>query len=230
MKKASLLLAGSCVVALSLAVGMAEARGSARCASDAELTAMQASAVQQKLMDAALTCGPDAETNYNAFQTSFGPELRKSDKTLLSMFKRVMGSKGDAAYNRFKTDMAAKAELHRIHGHADFCAAANLVVAAALGPQKPSLADFVSGVPVTQDMQGPVDSCKIQVAVTLRGVMAAPFVVPTPNPLRVALAPAKPAVEPAAPEQANPAPATTVPPKEDDSKKSSSGWLSGLWN
>jgi hypothetical protein len=222
---------------------MAEARGLNKCASDVELTAMQATAIQQQLMDAALTCGPDAVTNYNAFQTSFGPELRKSDRTLLRMFRRVNGfSKGDAAYNLFKTDLAAKAELHRVHGNADFCAAANLVAAAALAPQKPSLADFVSGVPLSQDMKGPVDSCKIELAVTLQGAMAAPYVVPTPNPLRLAVLTTKPPVSPLSNAPADAAPATpqapaATPPaapqppaKEDDSKKSSGGWLSGLWN
>jgi hypothetical protein len=222
---------------------MAEARGSHECASDAELTAMQATAVQQELMDAALTCGPDAVTNYNAFQTSFGPELRKSDRTLLRMFRRVNGySKGDAAYNLFKTDLAAKAELHRVHGHADFCAAAGLVATAALAPQKPSLADFVGGVPLSKDMKGPVDSCRIELAVTLQGAMAAPYVVPTPNPLRMAALTAKPAAPPPSPAPADTAPAappapaaappaTPQPPaKQDDSEKSSGGWLSGLWN
>jgi hypothetical protein len=229
---------GSCLLALGFAAGTAEARGLSNCATDAEVTAMQATAVQQELMDAALTCGADAENNYNAFQTSFGPELRKSDKALLRMFYRLDGfSKGDAAYNRFKTDLAAKAELHRVHGVADFCTTARLVSAAALGPQKPSLADFVSGVSVSADMQGPFDSCKIQVAVTLQGAMAAPYVVPEPNPLRVAaLAPKPEALAPVdtapAPVTA-PAPAVPVPQppaKEDDSKKSSGGWLSGLMN
>ena len=145
---------------------------------------MQAAAVQQELMDAALTCGDEARTNFNAFQTSFGPELRRSDKVMLSMFRRVLGgSKGDAAYNLFKTDMASKAELRRVHGHADFCAAANLVVSAALAPEKPSLNDFVSGVPIA-DAAGPVNSCQVQVAVTLQGAMVSPSVLPRPNPLR----------------------------------------------
>ncbi len=149
---------------------------------------MQAAAIQQELMDAALTCGAEARENYNAFQTSFERELRRSDKTLLLMFHRVMGyTKGDAAYNLFKTDLASKAELRRVHGNRDFCTAANLVVAAALSPDRPSLAEFVGGVAVT-DVAGPVESCGVQVAVTLRGAMAAVDVVPKPNPSRVAAA------------------------------------------
>ena len=180
------LLASGCALLLCLAAtGWAEARKASKCASPDEVSAMQAASVQQELMDAALTCGAEARDNYNAFQTSFGPELRRSDKTLLGMFHRVQGySKGDAAYDLFKTELAAKAELRRVHGDRDFCTAANLVVAAVLAPDKPGLADFVSGVPVA-DAEGAVDSCQIEVAVTLQGAMAT-VIVPKPNPLRVA--------------------------------------------
>lgn len=178
------LMAGGCALLVCLAATSgAEAKKAVKCATPDEVTAMQASAIQQELMDAALTCGAEARDDYNAFQTSFGPELRRSDKALLSMFRRVQGySKGDAAYNLFKTELAAKAELRRVHGDHDFCTAANLVVAAALAPDKPRLADFVSGVPIT-DAEGAVDSCQIQVAVTLQGAMV-PVIVPKPNPLR----------------------------------------------
>lgn len=159
---------------------------------------MQVAAVQQELMDAALTCGEDARLNYNAFQTSFGPELRRSDAAMLRMFKRVKGwSAGDKAYNLFKTELAAKAELRRVHGAADFCSEAKLVAAAALAPQKPALSDFVAGIPVADISGGGVDSCDVQVQVTLRGAMVAPAIVPTPNPLR---------------EEASAAPATDVVP------------------
>lgn len=159
MKLVKLLLAGGCVATLFVG-GAAEARYKKPllCAQPDEVTAMQAAAIQQELMDAALTCGDEARDNYNAFQTSFGPELRRSDKALLRLFRRVQGySKGDAAYNLFKTELAAKAELRRVHGHQDFCTAANLVVAAALNPDKPALEDFVGGVPVTEKPQSPID-------------------------------------------------------------------------
>jgi hypothetical protein len=55
---------------------------------------------------------------------------------------------------------------------------------AALASNKPTLADFVSGVPVTDP--SPVDSCEIKVAVGLVGAKVAPNVVPKPNPLRLA--------------------------------------------
>jgi hypothetical protein len=240
MKIKKTLLANGCVLALCLAATAgAEAKKALKCANPAEITAMQASAVQQELMDAALTCGEAALTNFNAFQTSFGPELRRSDKTLLQMFHRVLGfKKGDAAYNLYKTELASKAELRRLHGHQDFCSAANLVITAALAPERPSLNDFVGGVQV-RDIEGPVQSCQVEVAVTLQGAMAGPDIVPKPNPLRVAaLTPPAPPVSPApavvaAPEQtpaATPAAQPQEPAKEPPKEEKKSGWLSDLWN
>ena len=156
-----------------------------KCASPAEVSAMQASSIQQLLMDAALTCGDHARDNYNAFQTRFAPELRAMDKLMLQMFGRVIGGrKGDNAYNLFKTELAAKAELRRTHNHDDFCQEANLVVAAALGPSKIQLADFVADIPAV-DITGPVNSCSIEITVTLQGAKAV-GIVPKPNPLRLA--------------------------------------------
>jgi hypothetical protein len=237
-------MAGACLLALCVTAGGAEARKALKCAGPAEVAAMQTAAIQQELMDAALTCGDQARTDFNAFQTSFNAELRRSDKTLLAMFRRVMGgSKGDAAYNLFKTDMASKAELRRVHGHADFCAAANLVISAALAPEKPSLSDFVSGVPVTDvavSDEKPVGSCEVQVAVTLQGAMVSPAVLPRPNPLRVAMeeapvtpptAPGNASAEPIAPAIAAPVPPppVTEPPKEEPKKPEDKGWLSNIF-
>jgi hypothetical protein len=181
-------IAGVCTLALCVAAGAAPRKRAAplKCAAPAEVTAMQTTAIQQELMDAALVCGDSARDNYNAFQTRFSRELQASDKLMLRMFGRVMGgSKGDKAYNLFKTELAAKAELRRTHNHDDFCQEANLVVAAALGPTKISLADFVADVPAAE-MSGGVNGCSIQVAVTLKGAMAVPNIVPKPNPLRLA--------------------------------------------
>src|SRR5215467_11659658 len=111
------LRAGVSLLAL-LAVGIdgAGARGRSNCADVGEVSALQTAAVQQELMDAALGCGPTAVQKFNAFQTSYGPELRRSDRTLLTMFKRVYGpTRGDAQYNLFKTNMASKAEIRRVH-------------------------------------------------------------------------------------------------------------------
>lgn len=187
MKVRVLAIAGVSALALCVAAQAAHRRAKpTKCADPAEVTAMQTTAIQQELMDAALTCGETARVNYNAFQTRFSRDLQASDKRMLTMFGRIMGrSRGDKAYNLFKTELAAKAELRRTHNHQDFCQEANLVAAAALGPTRIELADFVADVPVVEMSSG-VDSCKVEVGVTLQGAKAVPNVVPTPNPLRVA--------------------------------------------
>ena len=174
------LQAGVCLFALLLASAPAQARFGG-CANEREVSAIKVSAIQQELMDAALGCGPAATANFNAFQRSFGPELRRSDALMLRMFKRIDGpSRGDAAYNAYKTRAAANAELRRDRGMTDFCKTADLVFAAALAPQKPALNDFVSGIPVSED--SPVNSCQIRVAMTFQGVAIAPAVKPEPRP------------------------------------------------
>ena len=161
---------------------MAEAKNLS-CASAAEVSAIQVAAVQQELTDAALACGNREVALFNRFQTQFGKELRRSDATMLAMFKRLNGSSaGDAAYDKFKTRAIAHAEQRRTQPGAaeSFCKTADLVFAAALAPDKPVLEDFVSGVPVNE--ANPVDSCEIKVAVALQGVQAGPDVAPTARP------------------------------------------------
>lgn len=146
---------------------------------------MQLDAIQQELMDAALTCGDQAQANYNEFQTRFRLELRKSDRTLLTMFRRVDGFKtGDAAYNKYKTDMASIAELHRIHGSELFCSTANQLVVAALGQDRRQLNGFISNISVFDDMKKPVESCTFEAASEQPGGI--PAILPVPNPLRMA--------------------------------------------
>ena len=171
------------VTALSLfAAPIAQAK-SLNCATAAEVSAIQVSAVQQQLTDAALACGQGAVESFNRFQTVFGAELRKSDATMLRMFKRLQGAaKGNAAYDAYKTRAIAHAEMRRTKpgAHADFCRTADLVFAAALAPDKPALEDFVSGVPVNE--ANPVDTCEIRVATSLTGVQAGGDVVPMARP------------------------------------------------
>ena len=176
---------GAAVAALSLVCApVAQARAvSSACASTAEIHAIQVAAVQQELTDAALACGPKAVSLFNRFQTVFNKELRRSDATMLRMFKRMNGNaRGDAAYDKFKTRAIAHAEQRRTKpgAHDNFCRTAEVVFAAALAPDKPVLEDFVSGVPVNE--ANPVDSCEIKVAVALQGVQAGPDIVPTPRP------------------------------------------------
>ena len=70
-----------------VSANLAEARGSA-CATEAEISAIQVSALQQELTDAALACGQHETDLFNRFQTVFNKELRRSDALMLSMFKR----------------------------------------------------------------------------------------------------------------------------------------------
>jgi len=115
-------------------------RGS--CATPAEISAIQVSAIEQELTDAALACGDQETALYNRFQTVFNKELRRSDATMLSMFKRLDGyAAGNAAYDAYKTRAIAHAEQRRtIPGAAEnFCKAADIVFAAALAPDKPVL-------------------------------------------------------------------------------------------
>lgn len=231
---------GVCVLAICAVTTDAMAARVSSCADPTEVSALQTAAIQQELMDSALGCGHAWVEKFNAFQTTYGPELRRSDRVLLTLFKRIYGpSRGDANYNLFKTNMASKAEIKRVHNVTDFCSSADLVFAAALGPSKPSLSDFVGGVEVRDTADSGIGRCDIQVALTLKGAKAGPDIMPTPNPLRVA------AVEPALPTPASltmgPPPAPTpaaeptaqatqaqaAPEKKDEKKKK--GFLSGLF-
>lgn len=175
---------GAAVAALSLGhMTMLEARTVSSCASAAEISAVQVSAVIQELTDAALTCGPATMSSMARFQKTFQKEMRRSDAVLKAMFIRMNGGRaGEAAYDSFKTRAINHAEQRRIKpgAHANFCKTADVVFAAALAPDKPVLEDFVSGVPVNE--ASPIDSCQIKVAVALQGVSAGPDIAPLPRP------------------------------------------------
>lgn len=165
-----------------VSANLAEARGSS-CASEAEISAIQVSAVQQELTDAALACGQHETDLFNRFQTVFNKELRRSDALMLSMFKRLYGvAQGNKEYDSYKTRAIAHAEQRRTKpgAAANFCKTADIVFAAALAPDKPMLDDFVAGVPVEEN--NPVDPCEVKVGLTLQGVAVAPTVLPKPRP------------------------------------------------
>lgn len=197
--------AGACALAMAAALisdAQAARRPALKCAEPDEAAAIQTTVVDQQLVDAALTCGDVVRAQFNAYRTTFGPELRLSDRALLNLFTRVYGStKGDAAYNLFKTDMASKAELRRIHDSTSFCRAANLVLAAANAPAKPRLKDFVAGVPIS-DTETPISSCSVEVNFGFKGVQAQPNVVPQPRPPQPGETPAGTTVVAAVPSNA----------------------------
>ena len=83
---------------------IAEAKSLGSCATASEVSAIQVSAVQQELTDAALACGDKETALYNRFQTVFNKELRHSDAVMLSMFKRLDGTiRGNVEYDSYKT-------------------------------------------------------------------------------------------------------------------------------
>ena len=183
--------AGVGAVALALVTAATGAIGAPRCANSDEVTAIQAAAIQQQLMVAALTC--NQIEHFNAFQTSYGKELRRSDAALEHMFRRLYAGHGEAEYHAFKTRLANNSSIRSIHDNPGYCHDAGMVFDAALISDKPTLASFVSGIEVVE--QGPVDTCGMTVAVNFSGL---PLVAPKPNPMRTAsLAPSAPATAPA---------------------------------
>src|SRR5438552_12434217 len=174
--------AAGLVCATALIVG-AGAIAAPRCAKPEEVTAIQAAMIQQELMVAALTC--NEVEHFNAFQTSYGPELRSSDARLEKMFRRLYGgARGEAQYHAFKTRLANHSSMRSIHDNMGYCRDARAVFDAALVSSKPALTAFVAGVQVVEDY--PVNSCKLRVRIGLNSVNAVPNVVPRPNPERVA--------------------------------------------
>jgi len=242
----------------ALAAGTAMARPQAKCARADEVTAIQAAAIQQQLMVAALTCN-DVDS-FNAFQTGYNGELRDSDARLLKMFRRLYGGRqGEAEYHSFKTRLANDSSIRSIHDNAAYCHEAGQVFAAALAPQHTTLTDFVSSIQVEDE--SPVQSCELTVAMPITGqspVTMANVVVPTPNPLRVAALEPAPAavvppaatpvsatVDPNAAAAGTPAPAPQAaalpteqpvqaanqpPQDQQQDKKKKSGWFSSIFN
>jgi hypothetical protein len=156
------------------------AQAQRNCATAAEVSAIQVAAVNQELTDAALACGPAAVANFNRFARAFQKELRRSDATLLRMFKRVHGgARGDREYDAYKTRAIANADKRRTRPgqHDNFCANALILFDAALAPDKPVLEDFAAGVPVYE--VNPVSVCAVKVA-----SVAASSILPTPRPAR----------------------------------------------
>lgn len=225
-------LAGATALVTSLAmIGSAVAGSSIRCAKSTEVTAIQAAAIQQELMVAALTC--DQVSKFNAFQTGYNAELRASDATLEKMFKRLYGGgRGTAEYHAFKTRLANDSSIRSIHDNTAYCHLASDIFSAALTSQRPTLAAFVSSVQVTDD--SPIQACELRVATTLKPVVAAAaltasaMIVPKPNPLRLAMLTPPAVTAPA--QRAAPQPVAQQPEPDKKPEEKKSGWLSGIFN
>jgi hypothetical protein len=145
-----------------------------RCAKPDDVTAMQASAVQQQLMVAALSC--DSVQLYNAFVTAYQPELYAADRALLKFFKRMKARGGEGEYHAFKTRMANMSSTLSIRNIGLFCENAKAAFALALGPTKSTLAAFVATQPVVESSD--YARCDIRIAGGM--VPGAPRMVPIP--------------------------------------------------
>src|SRR5271163_3220833 len=112
--------AGVGAIALMVMTAATGAIGAPRCATSDEVTAIQASAIQQQLMVAALTC--NQIDHFNAFQTSYSKELRRSDASLSHMFHRLYGGpQGESEYHAFKTRLANNSSIRSIHDNQAYC-------------------------------------------------------------------------------------------------------------
>jgi hypothetical protein len=109
---------------LTLLVAGAPALAGAACIGGEDLHALQAAALQQRLMVAALSCRDTAA--YNRFVLGHRGELQKSDAALMAYFKRLTG--GVAAYHTYKTHLANQASLDSSRSD-DFCGRADVLFA-----------------------------------------------------------------------------------------------------
>lgn len=165
--------------AMAVLMGSSAATGALaaeRCAKTEDITAMQAAAVQQQLMVAALSC--EAVPLYNSFVTAYQPELFAADRQLLKFFKRLKPRGGELDYHAFKTRMANMASQLSIHNIDLFCSNAKAAYGLALGPTKSTLAAFVATQPIVESSD--YETCEFRVAGGI--VPRAPKTVPIPLP------------------------------------------------
>ncbi len=132
---------GAATLALVLLTGSAWAAAS--CVSPSDMRALQAAALQQQLIVAALTC--NAAADYNRFVLSYRNELQVSDRALMSFFLRYDAPNGADGYNAYKTRLANAASLRSLHDP-QFCSSAKLSFDVAL-KRNGSLAELVSERP-----------------------------------------------------------------------------------
>src|ERR1700677_3236758 len=124
-------------MALAMVTDASGALAAPKCATSDEVTAIQSAVIQQQLMVAALTC--NQIEHFNAFQTSYAKELRRSDASLQHMFRRLYAGHGDAEYHAFKTRLANDSSIRSIHDNQGYCHDAGMVFDAALISDKPTL-------------------------------------------------------------------------------------------
>jgi hypothetical protein len=152
---------------------------SSKCAKPSEELSVRVAAVQQRLMVAALTCNDVAD--FNRFQRGYLQRLRQSDQRLQIFFRRLYGARGESLYYSFETRLANDDSMLSIHNNPAYCKAASQAFAVMEAQDRPSLSEFVEALPIKDP--GPVPSCS-----SLRTAREPiPSIVPTPNPLRMAI-------------------------------------------
>ena len=122
-------------------------------------------------MVAALTC--NQIEHFNAFQTSYGKELRRSDASLEHMFRRLYAGRGEAEYHAFKTRLANNSSIRSIHDNPSYCHDARHVVRSGADPRQADAGEFRLGDRGFRAR--PRDSCGMTVAVGFAGL---PLVAP----------------------------------------------------
>ena len=141
--KTSYALKTGAAAALALSLVAGNAWAAASCARPQDIKALQAAALQQQLMVAALTC--HATADYNRFVTSYRSELLESDHALMNFFLRQDAHKGADGYNAYKTRLANDASLGSLHDPR-FCRSAKIAFDVAL-KRKGSLTELTSERP-----------------------------------------------------------------------------------
>ena len=136
--------AATALMLVSMTENVWAAADSPQCASTADISAVRAAAVQQRLMVAALSC--HAVELYNTFVRSYQTDLQASDRQLQNFFHRLYGQSGEANYHSFKTHLANASSLESIKDPG-YCANAKATFDSALGRDRKSLVAFVAEQP-----------------------------------------------------------------------------------
>jgi hypothetical protein len=176
------LKAGAAAAILSLVAGHAMAAGPAACAQPKDMEALQAAAVQQRLMVAALSC--NAVSLYNQFVLAYQKDLQASDKALQQFFRRLNSKSGSADYHAYKTRLANSSSITSIGDMAAYCTNAQATFDTALSAAKSTLAVFLNSQ--TLDLDANYSSCPDPVR--MAAIATAPAIVPVPQPKPMAMA------------------------------------------
>jgi hypothetical protein len=139
------------------------ATDSSGCARSEDISAVRATAIQQRLMVAAFSCR--SIELYNTFVRSYQADLQASDRQLQNFFQRLYGHSGESHYHSFKTRLANASSLQSINDP-QYCASAQATFDEALSRGRKSLTAFVATQPSAEERA--FSSCEIVTASTRR--------------------------------------------------------------